>query len=85
MSAIKSFYKFLSSQYQTLFLEYKTEFKPRFGNGKPAHPILQEIINKDREEYKKQLNSFLSFNPIFQQIKTADEETKINELVWNNG
>lgn len=34
---IKSVYRFLSPKYQNLFLDYKVDFKPRYGHGKSPH------------------------------------------------
>ena len=73
--ALKRWYKFLSPKYQKLFNEYPVEFKPRYGHGKPANENLLEIINSNREEYKKHLNTFLSLKDNIQQIKTSENET----------
>ena len=83
--ALKRWYKFLSPKYQKLFNEYPVEFKPRYGHGKPANENLLEIINSNREEYKKHLNTFLSLKDNIQQIKTSENETDSTQPAWNNG
>jgi methyltransferase family protein len=85
MNAIKSFYKFLSPKNQTLFLEYKVNFKPRFGHGKPANEFLFSIINENRKEYEKNLISFLDFKEVFINIRPGDKEQSETEPTYNNG
>ena len=85
MNPLKSLYKFLSPKHQTLFLEYKVDFKPRYGHGKPPHPILNKIIGDHRDEYKNYLQSFLNYKEVFHSIKKSDAEKSENEPRWNNG
>lgn len=85
MNFLKSFYKFLSPKHQALFLEYKVDFKPRYGHGKPAHPFLQQIIEQNRSSYSALLNDFLKFKEAFHSIKTVEQETNENNPAWNNG
>lgn len=84
MNFLQSLYKFLSPKYQTLFLEYKVDFRPRFGKEDP-HKQLYEIINTNRNIYKEYLEFFLSKKDVFWSIKTADKETNEYEPTWNNG
>jgi hypothetical protein len=77
--------KFLHSKYQTLFLEYKVEFKPRYGHGLPAHARLLEIIESNREEYKGWLQKINQQTSFIQSIKKLVEETDPNQPGWNNG
>jgi hypothetical protein len=44
MDKLKSLCRFLSPKFQTLHLEYKVSAEPRYGHGKPAHSLLNEII-----------------------------------------
>jgi len=53
---IKQIYRFLNPRFQNLFLEYKVNFKPRYGHGKPAHPDLLHIIDANRDAYKELIN-----------------------------
>lgn len=85
MNPVKSIYKFLSPKNQTLFLEYKVNFKPRYGHGKPANKFLLSIVNENRREYEKNLISFLDFKEVFHSIKTSDNEQSETEPAYNNG
>lgn len=85
MEILKSIYKFLSPKYQALFMEYQVEFKPRYGHGKPPHPELYRIINKNREGYSALLHEFLEYKEVFYTIKTSDTEKDETQPAWNNG
>lgn len=85
MEKLKSLYKFLSPKYQTIFLEYKVEPKPRYGYGRPPHSALYEIVNKNRDLYKETLNFFLSFSEKFVEIKDSKIEKNFDNPAWNNG
>lgn len=82
---IKQLYRFLNPKFQNLFLEYKVDFKPRYGHGKPAHPELLEIIDKNRDEYKALLNKALTLKENFWTIQDASKETDPAHPAWNNG
>ncbi len=56
------------SRYQTMHLEYPVDLKPRYGEGKPPHKMLHEIIDANREEYADYLNKALSFKQNFLDI-----------------
>jgi len=82
---IKKLYRFFSPRFQTLFLDYKVNLKPRFGFGNPPHKELYDIINAHREEYKILLLKALSYKDRFFEIKKAGIETDATQPVWNNG
>lgn len=82
---IVSIKRFLDPRYQSLFAEYKVDFKPRYGFGKPPHSLLYEIINANREQYKSTLNDMLKYKDAFQSIKKINEETNNQNPVYNNG
>jgi hypothetical protein len=82
---IKQLYRFLNPKFQNLFLEYKVDFKPRYGHGKPAHPELLKIIDKNRAEYKVLLNKALTLKEKFWTIQDAAKETDPANPAWNNG
>lgn len=82
---IKHIYRFLNPKFQNLFLEYKVNFKPRYGYGKPPHQALYDIINKNREEYKKWLNEALKYKHEIWEIRDLKKETDPHKPVWNNG
>ncbi len=81
---LRSVHHFLSPKFQTLFLEYKVDFKPRYGFGKPPHKELYQIVNKRRNEYASSLSQFLNYKNIFHAIKTNNKETVEAEPRWNN-
>jgi hypothetical protein len=83
MNKLKSLYRFLSPKFQTLHLEYKVDAKPRYGHGKPAHSLLNEIINNNRKLYEENLKSFLKYSDNLQAIKNISVETDENKPTWN--
>ena len=82
---IKEIYKFLNPKFQNLFLEYKVDFKPRYGHGKPAHSDLLKIIDSNRENYKDLINRALFHKEIFWTIKDSKVEEDPIKPAWNNG
>lgn len=83
--SIKNIYRFLSPKFQTLFLEYKVNLKPRKWEGKDVHPILYEIINKNRALYADILEYSLKHRETLQNIKISGIETDTTKPVYNNG
>jgi hypothetical protein len=80
---VKKIYRFLSPRFQSLFLEYKVDFKPRYGHGKPPHSQLYDIINQHRAKYAEILRGCLAYQNVFTAIKEkADTNT---EPFWHNG
>ncbi|MDX1911071.1 MAG: class I SAM-dependent methyltransferase [Saprospiraceae bacterium] len=82
---LKSLYRFLSPRFQTLFLEYKVSFQPRYGHGLPAHGGLLEIIEKQRSTYQFWLEKINSKAVALQNIKKRAEEKDATQPGWNNG
>lgn len=82
---IKSIYKFLHPRFQNLFLEYKVDFKPRYGHGKPAHAVLNSIIDANRSKYRELLTVALETKTAIQEIKDIKVETDSSKPSWNNG
>lgn len=82
---VKSVYRFLSGKFQTIFLDYKVQFKPRYGHGLPAHNRLLKIIEGNRSEYAQFLNEMVKYAPQLAEIKPQGEEKDINAPTWNNG
>lgn len=82
---VKSVYRFLSSKFQTVFLDYKVDFKPRQGHGAgPAHPQLNAIVDANRAEYAAHLQSFLKYDQEYFSIAKMDHEPSEIEPTWNN-
>lgn len=81
---IKKIYRFLSPKFQTLFLDYKVDMRPRYGHGKPPHTKLYDIVNANRVSYEALLEKTLSFVDNIHQIKKRDVETDVSKPSWNN-
>jgi len=81
----KALYKFFHPRYQTLFLEYKVKFEPRYGHGKPPHALLYRIIDAKRETYAGWLRTILKYKDSLQAIRPTGQETNPNAPAWNNG
>lgn len=82
---LKQLYRFLSPKYQTVFLDYKVDMKPRYGHGLPAHEGLYQIIDAHREAYRNVLLSALAYKEQLSAIKEAASESDQLKPVWNNG
>jgi len=82
---IKQIYKFLNPRFQNLFLEYKVDFKPRYGHGNPAHSGLHMIIDSNRERYKELICNILEQKEAIWSIQDASIETDSDKPTWNNG
>lgn len=80
---IKSLYKFLSSRYQNLFLDYKVDLKPRYSDGKP-HEGLLEIISKNDSTYETLLKNALKYKDTFLGINEDEYETDDTQPTYNN-
>ncbi len=83
--SIKTIYKFLSSKFQNLFLEYKVDFKPRYLVGVNPHFELNKIIDFYRHNYSKLLYEFIKFKEQIWEIKEQGDEKNPLLPVWNNG
>jgi len=81
----KKLYRYLSPRFQTLFLEQKVKFQPRYGHGLPAHPELLKIIDSNREMYKKLLKKALANRKQLWEIQDSKVETDKAKPAWNNG
>jgi hypothetical protein len=82
---IKQIYRFLSPKFQNLFLEYKVDFRPRYGYGKPAHQDLYKIINSNRGKYKDLIQKLLTYKDKIWTIQDSSKETESTKPSWNNG
>lgn len=82
---LKPLYRFISPRFQNLFLDYKVDFKPRYGHGLPPHAGLYEIINAGRAEYSRLLGEALRYKHALWNIRLSGQETNPALPVWNNG
>jgi len=81
----KKIYQFLHPRYQSLFLEYKVQMKPRHGHGLPPHARLYDIINAHRAAYAAWLEKIRQYKPQLQSIRKADAVQDASQPGWNNG
>lgn len=65
-----------------ILIDYKFKSEPRWGHGKPTHPLLYEIIGRNRDEYRDSLEKFVLLQDYFCRIpiKTDDNEN----AEWSN-
>lgn len=75
----------MNPKFQNLFLEYKVDLKPRYGHGKPAHQNLYQIIDSNRETYKRLINKSLLLKDFIWTIKSSKRENDATQPTWNNG
>ncbi len=64
-------------------LDYPLHSEPRYGWGKPVHPKIFEILNKNRTIYENNLRAFLSYQTNYTRISKYASE--INQPAWING
>jgi len=55
-----------------ILLDYPVNPTPRYGYGRPLHPILLEILDANRAAYKSTLESFMAFKEPLAKIPLAD-------------
>jgi hypothetical protein len=79
---IKTNYSILKGYYP-IILDYPVNPTPRYGYGKPPHPKLYSIINKNRSSYRKDIEKFLAFKDFFSRIPLLKPK-KPQEPYWLN-
>lgn len=82
---LKKIYHFLHPKTQTVFLDYKVNFTPRYGHGKPAHKELYAIINDERASYEAIITEMLALKELIWEIKDSKLEKNSLQPTWNNG
>jgi hypothetical protein len=65
-----------------IYLEYEVNSVPRYGYGKPSHPKLHEIIDRNRDGYRNLLRSFLAYRDDL--LKIPGDTTIAAEPCWHN-
>lgn len=84
-NSLKKLAKLLHPGFQKLILDYKVEFKPRYGHGKPPHGMMYDLINSNRTSYSHFINSILQNQEYLHQISFEKNEKNEDEPYWNNG
>lgn len=81
---LRSLYRFLHPRFQSLFLEYRTAFKPRYVPGQSPHPELTELISQGKPAYQQMLEKALLYQEPILTIKHSQAETDPLQPVWDN-
>jgi len=68
---------------QLLWLDARVRPIPRYGYGRPPHPLLYEIINRHRPAYRALLHRFLSFREAVLDIPVVSADPR--EPSWGGG
>ncbi len=83
---IKRIRKFLSGQFQTIFLDYKIDSKPRLDPENNAYSkMLYNIIAEHDADYEQLLLKIAEHAKPVLQLKDAKDQPDQNEPAWNNG
>jgi hypothetical protein len=82
---LKNWYRFLSPSFQSLFLEYRADLRPRYGHGEASHPILRRFIEQGRERYAAILADIAAKKEQYWTIKDCRAEKDPLAPCWNNG
>jgi hypothetical protein len=53
--------------------------EPRWGYGKPPHPLLYDIIDRKRADYETLLNNFLNYQISYKTILPEEDSEKLTE------
>jgi hypothetical protein len=69
---------------QVIVLDYPVDPTPRWGYGRPAHPLLYERIDRNRTRYADLLGQFLKFTDHFLTIP-VENTGRLDEPCWCNG
>lgn len=83
MKWLKDIYHFVSPRFQSLFLEYRVDFQPRYGHGRPPHAQLYERIDANREIYAQLLHEATQYETVFQSISKEQQDAR--QPHWING
>lgn len=70
---------------QIIFLDYPVNPEPRYGYGKPSHPELTEILNRNTQVYQDYLGSFLQYKDFLVKIAKIQTSNESIEPAWVNG
>lgn len=66
-----------------IYLEYPINPIPRYGHGKPPHPILDRIIRNNKDQYIALINEFKPFSDYLNKIP-YDKPSDPLEPYWGN-
>jgi predicted O-methyltransferase YrrM len=69
----------------TIELEYALQSAPRYGWGKPAHPLLYELLDRNRDRYREFLHKISRFEPVFRTVPLVPPHGDTLSPFWQNG
>lgn len=69
---------------QQISLDYPVHSVPRYGSGKPPHPMLLEILERNKDRYRTTLQNALQLKEYFTHISVTDPGNP-EEPYWYNG
>lgn len=79
---IKDLYRFLSRNYQNVFLDYPVNMTPRYTD--EPHPELNTIVNEKREEIQSLIQSFASYFGDLSEFPLNADPAKSELPHWKN-
>lgn len=82
---LKKWYRFLSPKFQTLFLEYPVDMRPRYGHGHGPHPELYALINQQRDAYAEVLHEVLKHADFLASLPLTADPNAPERPHWING
>lgn len=79
----KDIYRFISSRFQTVHLDYPVEAVPRYSRKKPI-PVLNEIVVEGNERYASLTEKFRTYAPDLVAWKYEQDNASPLNPHWNN-
>lgn len=83
MNLLKKAYRLLHPRFQVLYPDYKTQFTPRYGYGKPPHKGLYDIINSYRSSYEQFLQQ-MTTQPLLEKLQAVGSKEGPLTPKWDN-
>ncbi len=74
----------LAKGYFPIMLQFPVDPKPRYGYGKPAHPQLSPMMERERGAFRERYSSFLRFKDEFRRIPLRQQNDP-HEPSWLTG
>ncbi len=67
-----------------IFIDHPVRPQPRFGHGRPDHPQLKALFERDRARYAERLDGFAAHSSLLAAIPIRDRKEG-SEPYWDNG
>ncbi len=65
-------------------IDHPVRPQPRFGHGRPDHPQIRALLERDRARYAERLDTFLGYSPLLAAIGVRDRKEG-SAPYWDNG